>query len=138
MPATPESIPYTIYVVDDDPAVLDSVRALLGSHGLEVECYSSAEAFLESYDPGRRGCLLLDLKMPQMNGIELQQRLREAHRRLPILFLSGHGDVPRAVEAMRLGARDFIEKPYDPDTLVEKVHEAIWADAVAREPGEGT
>jgi two-component system, LuxR family, response regulator FixJ len=115
---------FLIYVVDDDAAVLRSLSLLLQSHGFAVEPCVSAATFLERFDPDRRACLLLDLRMPGMDGAELQRRLVEEGHRLPIVMLTGHGDVPAAVRAMRQGAIDFIEKPVDEAHLLSAIEEA--------------
>ena len=101
----------TIFVVDDDDAVRDSLSDLIDSVGLEVATYPSAHDFLADYDNARRGCLVLDIRMPGMSGLELQERLNERGSTLPVVFITGHGDVPMAVEAMKRGAVDFIQKP---------------------------
>ncbi len=115
----------TVFVVDDDEAVRDSLRMLLCSVGLEVETFGSAFQFLECFRPGRAGCVLLDIKMPGMSGITLQDELRKRHANLPIVFLTGHGDVPLAVRAMQRGAFDFIEKPYQEQRLIYTVLNAL-------------
>jgi two-component system, LuxR family, response regulator FixJ len=115
---------FLIYVVDDDAAVLRSLALLLQSHGFAVEPAASAAAFLERFDPERRACLLLDLRMPGMDGAELQRRLVDEGHRLPIIILTGHGDVPAAVRAMKQGAIDFIEKPVDEAHLLAAIGEA--------------
>ena len=104
--------PSTIFVVDDDDAVRTSLRLLLKSVGLPVESFSSAQEFLDAFDAERAGCLVLDIRMPGMSGLELQQKLNEMHAIIPIVFITGHGDVPMAVEAMQHGAIDFIQKPF--------------------------
>jgi FixJ family two-component response regulator len=115
---------FLIYVVDDDAAVLRSMSLLLQSHGYAVEPCASAAAFLERFEPERRACLVLDLRMPGMDGAELQRRLIEDGHRLPVIILTGHGDVPAAVRAMKQGAIDFIEKPADEAHLLGAIDEA--------------
>ncbi|MGV6817965.1 MAG: response regulator transcription factor [Thiotrichales bacterium] len=118
----------TVFVVDDDAAVRDSLRWLLESLQLKVETFESAEQFLDNYSIYRIGCLLLDLRMPGMSGLQLQQRLAEQKHALPIIIITGHGDIPVAVRAVKNGAYDFIEKPFDNDRLVERVKEALALD----------
>lgn len=118
----------TVFVVDDDAAVRDSLRWLLESLQLKVETFESAEQFLENYSIYRIGCLLLDLRMPGMSGLQLQQRLAEQKFALPIIIITGHGDIPVAVRAVKNGAYDFIEKPFDNDRLVERAKDALELD----------
>lgn len=118
-----------IFVVDDDDAVRDSLKALLETEGLGVETYASGQAFLDAHDPSRRGCLLLDVRMPDMTGLELQQKLAARPHKLSIIIITGHGDVPMAVKAMKVGAVDFIEKPYSDETILESVHNACESGA---------
>ncbi|HEU4622243.1 MAG TPA: response regulator transcription factor [Burkholderiaceae bacterium] len=107
----------SVFVVDDDEAVRDSLKWLLDANGYRVDVYDSAELFLEEFDPARLGVLILDVRMPGMSGLELQERLNELGNgmrfHLPIIFVTGHGDVPMAVSTMKKGAVDFIEKPFD-------------------------
>lgn len=110
-----------VYVVEDDAAVLRSLCALLAAHGhMPVPC-ESAEAFLARYDPQRKACLILDVRLPGMSGMKLQARLSHMGVDLPIIIVTAHGDVPMAVQAMRAGAIDFIEKPTEPDRLLDAV-----------------
>jgi len=126
-----------VLVVDDDEAVRQSLSLLLDSVGLRSECYPSASDFLEAFDEDRRGCLLLDVRMPGMSGLELQERLGEMRSNLPIIFLTGHADVPLAVRAMQAGALDFLEKPFNDQELLDRVHAALARDADSRrEQGE--
>lgn len=118
----------TTQIVDDDPAVRDALQWLLQSRGVASETWDSAEGFLASAHRDLCGCLLLDVRMPEMSGIELFDRLRAMDCRLPVIFLTGHGDVPMAVQALKDGAFDFIEKPYDDNALVDKVLAAIEHD----------
>lgn len=122
----------TVFIVDDDEAVRDSLRWLMKSVGLAAETYPSAQAFLDSYDPQRPGCLVLDIRMPGMSGLDLQELLPERGVELPLIFISGHGDVPMAVRALKSGAFDFIEKPFNDQLLLERVQRAIEADAAQR------
>jgi len=125
--------PYTIFVVDDDDAVRTSLRLLLKSVGLPVETFSSAQEFLDAFDAERAGCLVLDIRMPGMSGLDLQQKLNEMHAIIPIVFITGHGDVPMAVEAMQHGAIDFIQKPFRDQELIDRINQARETDQKNRE-----
>jgi FixJ family two-component response regulator len=114
-----------VFVVDDDEAVRESLELLISSVGLEVRSSGSAREFLESYDGGRPGCLVLDVRMPGMSGLELQERLNEMGSCLPVIFITGHGDVPVAVSAMRAGAVDFLQKPFRDQELLDRIHQSI-------------
>jgi two-component system, LuxR family, response regulator FixJ len=127
------AVPPTVFVVDDDHAMLDSVSLLLESADLTAECYPGARKFLEAYRPHRPGCLVLDVRMPEMSGLELQEALAARGINIPIIFITGHGDVPMSVKAMKSGAVDFLEKPFDDETLLLCVRQALDADARARE-----
>lgn len=116
--------PILVYVVEDDEAVQKSICALLGAHGHATMPFQSAEDFLASYEPGRKSCLVLDLRLPGMSGTHLQKRLAELGAALPTIIVTAHGDIPLAVEAMRAGAIDFIEKPAQPDQLLEAIRVA--------------
>ncbi len=116
------------HIVDDDPAVRDALQWLLKSRGVQSQGWGSAEDFLSFASRKLCGCLLLDVRMPGMSGIELFDRLRALNCRLPVIFLTGHGDVPMAVQALKDGAFDFIEKPYDDNALVDKVLAALEHD----------
>ena len=120
--------PATVFVVDDDDAVRTSLRLLLKSVGLPVETFASAQEFLDGFDAERAGCLVLDIRMPGMSGLELQQRLNEMHAIMPIVFITGHGDVPMAVEAMQHGAVDFIQKPFRDQDLIDRINQALEKD----------
>jgi two-component system response regulator FixJ len=122
----------TVFIVDDDPGVRKSLTWLLESVRLQVETYESAQSFLEACTPERPGCLLLDLRMPGMGGLELQQALSAQGIPLPVIFVTGHGDVPAAVRAFKAGAFDFLEKPFSDHELLERIHEAIALDTDAR------
>ncbi len=108
----------TVYVVDDDEAVRDSLQWLLEGKDYRVRCFDSAESFLSRYDPREVACLIIDIRMGGMTGLELQDRLIERHSPLPIVFITGHGDVPMAVDTMKKGALDFIQKPFKEDDLL--------------------
>jgi FixJ family two-component response regulator len=114
----------TIYVVDDDDAMRDSMRWLLGSAGYRVLSYSSAERFLAAFRPGEAICLVLDVRMPGLTGIELQRELNRRGALLPIIFITGHGDVPMAVDALKNGAFHFLEKPFEAERLLAVVEHA--------------
>ena len=115
----------TVFVVDDDASVRDAVHCLLDANGFKVATFASAKDFLERFDPSQRGCLLLDVRMPEMDGLELQRHLIDRKIFLPIIILTAHGNVPMAVNALRSGAFDFLEKPFDEDSLVERIRDAI-------------
>ena len=108
----------TVYVVDDDEAVRDSLQWLLEGKDYRVRCFDSAESFLSRYDPREVACLIIDIRMGGMTGLELQDRLIERHSPLPIVFITGHGDVPMAVNTMKKGALDFIQKPFKEEELL--------------------
>lgn len=114
-----------VHVVDDDAAVRDSMRALLSSINLDVTCYATAQEFLDAPDTIQPGCILLDLRMPNMSGLELQRVFRERGQPKPIIFLTGHGDVEVTVRAMHQGAAEFLTKPVNEEVLLEKIHNAI-------------
>lgn len=123
----------TVFVVDDDEPVRDAIGMLLETVDIPYESFASAQDFLDAYDRGRSGCLVLDIRMPGMSGLELQQRLIDMRSPIPIVFITGHGDVPMAVEAMKRGAVDFIRKPFRDQELLDRVHEALAMDAGQRE-----
>ena len=115
----------TVYVVDDDEAVRDSLQWLLEGKDYRVKCFDSAEAFLSRFDPREVACLVADIRMDGMSGLELQDRLLERKSPLPIAFITGHGDVPLAVDTMKKGAMDFIQKPFKEDQLVPLVERML-------------
>ncbi|MEA3302356.1 MAG: response regulator FixJ [Pseudomonadota bacterium] len=121
-----------VFIVDDDEALRDSLCWLLESAGLRVETHDSANSFLQSYYPGQSGCLLLDVRMPGMNGLELQEQLESRDVRLPVVIMTGHGDVAMAVRALKAGAMDFIEKPFDDELLLTSIRRALAQDAEQR------
>jgi FixJ family two-component response regulator len=121
----------TVYVVDDDEAVRDSLRWLLESTGYRVATYTSAERFLSSYKPGVASCLVLDVRMPGITGLELQQELNRRGATLPIIFITGHGDVPMAVNAVKSGAFHFLEKPFKDEQLLALIDQAAALDTSA-------
>lgn len=122
----------TVFVVDDDEAVAHAFRYLIESVGLRVEVFTSPSAFIERFDPARPGCLVLDVRMPAMSGFELLDWLRQRDIEIPVIFVTGHGDVPMAVRAMKAGAVDFIEKPFRDQELLDQIYKAIRMDALSR------
>ncbi len=122
-----------VHVIDDDAAVRDSISMLFETENIEHVVYASAIEFLDAYDDTMCGCLVLDVRMPTMTGLELQEALNKRHSRLPIVFITGHGDIPMAVEAMRRGALDFLRKPFDEDDLLQRVGEALRHAAEGRD-----
>ena len=125
----------TVFVVDDDAAVRDSIAELVESVGLVAEGFASASSFLEAFDPGRAGCLVLDVRMAEMSGLVLQQKLNARGARIPVILLSGHGDVPMVVQAMKAGAVDFLQKPYREQALLDSINAALATDAAGRSSG---
>ncbi|KAA3628176.1 MAG: DNA-binding response regulator [Proteobacteria bacterium] len=121
-----------VFVVDDDEAARDSLGWLVRSVGLEVVTSASAAEFLKRFDPGQPGCLILDIRMPGMSGLELLNRLQELHAVLPVIIITGHGDVPMAVRALKAGAMEFIEKPFNDQELLDCVHRGIQKDVERR------
>jgi FixJ family two-component response regulator len=122
----------TVFVVDDDEAVRAALALLLQSVGLATQSHASAQEFLAGFDPRRPGCLLLDVRMPGMNGIELQEQLNLRGATLPVIFITGHGDIPMAVEAMQQGAFDFLQKPFRDQELLDRIHRALARDRETR------
>lgn len=122
-----------VFIVDDDEAVRDGLGQLMESINLKVKVFSSAQEFLDFYEAPDPGCLLLDVRMPGMSGVKLQDTLAERNINLPIIFISGHGDLPLAVEAVKKGAVDFLEKPVGDQVLLDRVQEALAKDAELRE-----
>jgi two-component system response regulator FixJ len=123
----------TVFVVDDDPAFCQSLRMLLHSAGLRVEDYPSAERFLQAACTERPGCLVLDVRMPGWSGLELQAHLSAKRIRMPIIFITGHGDIPMAVRAVKAGAVDFLEKPFNDEVLLARIRQALERDAEQRQ-----
>lgn len=122
----------TVFVVDDDLAVRQSLALLIRSMGLTVEAFESAQAFLAVCEPARAGCVVLDIRMPGMSGLELQEELYRRAIELPVIFITGHGDVAMAVRAMKQGAVDFIEKPFNDQHLLDRINQALEVDRAAR------
>ena len=124
--------PPSVYIVDDDEAVRSSVRFLIRSVGLPAQVYASAQEFLAAYERRDPGCLVLDVRMPGMSGLDLQQELNRRGATIPVVFITGHGDVPMAVEAMQQGAFDFLQKPFRDQELLYRVQRALSRDAESR------
>jgi len=114
-----------VYIVDDDEAIRDSMSMLLETIDLPHQCFACATDFLDIYDGTQRGCLVLDIRMPVMNGLEMQQKLNDLDCLLPIIFMTGHGDIPMAVDAMRAGALDFMRKPVREQDLLDRIQQAL-------------
>ncbi len=129
---TMKELPTTVFIVDDDEAVRDSLRLLLKSIGLPVRTFASAQEFLPGYEARQPGCLVLDIRMPGMSGLELQQQLNMRGATIPVVFITGHGDIPMAVEAMQHGAFDFLQKPFRDQDLIDRVQRALERDATIR------
>jgi len=121
-----------VYVVDDDDAIRAALRLLLKSVGLAATTLPSAQEFLASYSPQQPGCLILDVRMPGMSGLELQQQLNLRGAIIPVIFITGHGDVPMAVEAMQQGAFDFLQKPFRDQDLIDRIQRALAKDQSER------
>ncbi|KXB32240.1 two-component system response regulator [Dechloromonas denitrificans] len=119
----------SIYVVDDDEAMRDSMSWLLEGEGYRVTCFDSAESFLRARRDEMRGCIVLDVRMPEMSGLELHEKLDSLGSQLPIIFVTGHGDVPMAVAALQRGACDFIEKPFHNQDLLDRIQRALELDS---------
>ncbi len=118
----------TVFVVDDDEGLRNAIEFLLDTAGLTAKTFSSGKAFLEYYRPQMRGCMLLDIRMPDISGLEFQEKIRELQINLPVILISAYGTIPLAVRAMREGAFDFIEKPFDDEFLLKRLREAISFD----------
>lgn len=127
-----------VHVVDDDPAVRDSLSWLFEARGLPVVCWESGERFLEAGGATARGCVLLDVRMVGMSGLEVLDRLEEAGSHVPVIVLTGHGDVPVAVQSLKKGAIDFVEKPFEAEDLVERVHGALTLELRRHETASTT
>jgi two-component system response regulator DctR len=124
----------TVFIIDDDEAFRDSVKELVSSVGLATATFPSALEFLDAFDPTRPGCLVLDVRMARMSGIALQAKLKAMGARVPIVFISGHGDIAMAVNAIKDGAVDFVQKPYHEQQLLDAIDEALRRDAAQRAP----
>src|SRR4051812_33295528 len=123
-----KDLPPTVFVVDDDDAVRNSLKMLLKASGIPAMGSSNAQEFLSAYDPSQPGCLLLDVRMPGMSGLEMQHELNMRGATLPVIFITGHGDIPMAVEAMQHGAFDFLQKPFRDQELLDRVQRALARD----------
>lgn len=123
----------TVFVVDDDPAIRFAMQALMDSVNLGHEIFGSADEFLAQVSNDRAGCLVLDIRMPGLGGLELQEELIQRGNTLPIIFITGHGDVPMAVEAMQKGAVDFIQKPFRDQDLLDRIRDALKTDELRRQ-----
>lgn len=123
----------TVFVVDDDEAVRDALKSLISSVGLSVETFASAREFLESRGPDAPGCLVLDVRLPGLSGLDLQRELSDANIHTPIIFITGHGDIPMSVQAMKAGAVEFLTKPFRDQELLDAIHQALERDRTARE-----
>ncbi len=129
---------YTIYIVDDNPAVRDAIRFLVQQVGLSAKVFSSAQEFLGFYKVELRGCLVLDIRMPGMSGLDLQEQLAALGAYIPVIFITGHGDVPITVRAMKSGAFEFLQKPFNDQVLLDTIqaalnqYDTIWEDADKR------
>ncbi len=121
-----------VFVVDDDTAIRNSLLRLIQSVGLKIRTFRSGEEFLEDFDPDAPGCLVLDVRMRGMSGLDVQKKLTAMGAPIPIIILSGHGDVPMAVRALKAGATDFMEKPFSPQILIDRIRQVIELDAETR------
>lgn len=122
----------TVFIVDDDTAVRDSIQELVQSVGLRAQSYASGQAFLDAFEPERPGCLVIDVRMAGMSGLVLQENLGELGAGIPVIIITGHGDVPMAVHALKAGAVDFIQKPYRNQLLLDSINNALAVDTAAR------
>ncbi len=122
-----------VFIIDDDAAIRASIQGLLKSAGLQSEGFESAEEFLRTKLPDGPSCLILDVSLPGINGLEFQQQLRDAGLQVPIIFITGHGDIPMSVKAMKSGALEFLTKPFCDDTLLEAIRQALAKDSVRRQ-----
>ena len=121
-----------VFIVDDDKVIRASLSRALEMRGFTVSCYASGEEYLEAYDPTIPGCLVLDYGMPGMSGLDLHERLVRDGKCIPVIFITGHGGVPESVQAMKQGAIDFLEKPFRPEILIDRIRAAFELDAQAR------
>ena len=128
LPDTPK-----VFIIDDDAGVRAAIQGLLKSEGLQSEGFESAEEFLKTKGPDGPSCLILDVSLPGINGLEFQQQLRDAGLQVPIIFITGHGDIPMSVEAMKSGALEFLTKPFRDDTLLEAIRQALAKDSARRQ-----
>jgi len=131
-PETPSTVEPVVYVVDDDDGMRRALGALLGTVGFKTELFARPSEFLARFSPDTAGCLVLDIRMPEMSGLELQQRLNRLGAMLPVIFITGHGDVPMAVQAMKEGAFQFLQKPFRDQELLDHINHALKFDAENR------
>jgi FixJ family two-component response regulator len=129
---TPEGVP-TVFVIDDDALVRASIQGLLKSVGLGSEAFGTAQEFLRIKRPSGPSCLVLDVRLPEINGLDFQRDLADAGVRIPIIFITGHGDIPMTVKAMKSGAVEFLTKPFRDQDLLDAIHQALDHDRVARQ-----
>src|SRR6476646_5206549 len=122
----------TVFVVDDDPQVRASIQGLLKSAGLRSECFETAEQFLQRQPPGGPSCLIVDVSLPGISGLDFQQQLKKAGLQIPIVFITGHGDIPMTVKAMKSGAVEFLTKPFEDQDLLDAVQQALASDSARR------
>jgi FixJ family two-component response regulator len=122
----------TVFIVDDDAAVCDSIKELVESVGLCAESFASGQAFLDHYQPEHSGCLVLDVRMAEMSGLLLQEKLNALGASIPVIIITGHADVPMAVHALKAGAVDFVQKPYRNQLLLDSINNALTMDTIAR------
>lgn len=123
----------TVYVVDDDPSIRSALENLISSHGLRVETFPAAREFLQGCPENAAGCLVLDVQMPGLSGLDLQRELKEAGIHLPVIFITGHGDIPTTVRAMKAGAAEFLTKPFGEQELLDAISQSVERDRVARD-----
>jgi FixJ family two-component response regulator len=128
----------TVFIVDDDAAVCDSIQELVESVGLRAETYASGQAFLDHYQLDRPGCLVLDVRMAKMSGLVLQEKLNTLGASIPVIIITGHADVPMAVNALKAGAVDFVQKPYRNQLLLDSINNALTMDTIARRSRDKT
>ncbi|HZC58543.1 MAG TPA: response regulator transcription factor, partial [Chthoniobacterales bacterium] len=121
-----------VRVVDDDVSIRESLKSLIRSVGLRVQVFASAEEFLRTWRPDVPGCLVLDVQLPGLSGFDLQSRMAEIAMEIPIIFITGHGDIPMSVQAMKAGAMEFLIKPFDDQDLIEAIQQGIERDRAAR------
>ncbi len=117
-----------VFIVDDEPAIRAALRLLIKSVGYTVECFASADQFFSQFDPDQKGCLILDIRMPGMSGMDLQEKLAKNNALLPIIMISGHGEIPMAVKAVQKGAIDFLQKPFSDQQLLDRISQAMDID----------
>jgi FixJ family two-component response regulator len=127
----------TVYVIDDDISIRESIEGLLESAGLRFECFETAESYLQTESATGPSCLILDVSLPGVSGMEFQRQLHEAGRRIPIIFITGHGDIPMSVKAMKLGAVEFLTKPFSDQDLLDAVQQALARDTINRNEEAG-